>query len=131
MLQKVLAWQSECMKTQVKRVLIVEDEPDMVELLVMHAELRGYETLVATTSDEAERMLNKSPTLIILDLKLDKGHGFDVLAKVKNSITTQHIHVVVFSAQDDMRSINLAYELGADQFVEKPASIKEVFSHAS
>lgn len=118
------------MKSAAKRVLIVEDEPDMVELLVMHAKIRGYETRVATSAEEAERMLNGGLSLIILDLRLDGGHGFSVLAKAKNSITTQHIPVVVFSAQDDRDSVSLAYELGADQFVGKPASLKEVFSCA-
>ena len=114
-----------------KRVLIVEDEPDMIELLVMHAKMRGYETRVATSSEEAERMLNCNLSLIVLDLRLDAGHGFDVLAKVKGSVILQHIPITVFSAQDDMRSVNLAYELGANRFVGKPASIHEVFSHAS
>lgn len=119
------------MEHNTKRILIVEDEPDMIELLVMHAKVRGYEPLVATSADEAESMLGKDLSLIVLDLRLNAGHGFDVLVKAKTSLITQHIPITIFSAQDDMRSVSVAYELGADRFIGKPASVKEVFSRAS
>lgn len=114
-----------------QRVLIVEDEPYMIELLVMHAKVHGYEALVATSADEAIGMLVKNISFIILDIKLAQGHGFDVLAKAKNSIITRDIPITVFSEQDDMHSVSVAYELGANRFVTKSASMQELFTHVS
>lgn len=106
------------------RVLIVEDEPSFVEALTIAFDREGYEVQVATDGREGlERFRSTRPDVILLDLMLPGLPGLDVLRAVRRE---SPVPVVVVSAKDHESDVVTALELGADDYVTKPYSVREL-----
>jgi DNA-binding response OmpR family regulator len=110
-----------------KRILVIEDEPQMQLGLRDNLELEGYEVQVASDGDEG---LNKAasfnPDLVILDIMLPKKNGFDVCRELRaRSNATPIVMLTARSAETDKV---LGLELGADDYVTKPFSITELLA---
>ena len=101
-----------------KRILVVDDEPNIVALLRLYLEKEGFEVIAARDGDEALTLhLRHDPDLVVLDLMLPKQDGFDVCREIRRRGDTP---VLMLTARaDDVDSI-VGLELGADDYVTKP-----------
>jgi two-component system alkaline phosphatase synthesis response regulator PhoP len=110
-----------------KRILVIEDEPQMLLGLRDNLELEGYEVQTASDGDEGlARAASFTPDLVILDVMLPKKNGFDVCRELRaRSNTTPIVMLTARSAETDKV---LGLELGADDYVTKPFSITELLA---
>jgi two-component system alkaline phosphatase synthesis response regulator PhoP len=107
------------------RILIVEDDPSIRLGLKRSLEFEGFTVDLARDGEEAiQRAFDKKPDLIVLDLMLPKVNGFEVCRTVRKYDST--IPIVILSAKGDEGDKVLGLELGADDYVTKPFSIREL-----
>jgi len=110
-----------------QRVLIVEDEPDIRELLVFHLAREGYQVTQCRNGAEALRVARSTPPdLILLDLMLPEMDGLEVCRRLRQDPATQAVPVVMLTARGDEVDRVLGLELGADDYVVKPFSPREL-----
>ncbi|MGK3995259.1 winged helix-turn-helix domain-containing protein [Sorangium sp. So ce1024] len=105
------------------KVLVVEDEPAIAESIAYFLRRDGFAATVATTLATAEREIDKAD-LIILDLMLPDGSGFDLIGQVRRSAARAAI--IVLSSRDSEADRVAALETGADDYVTKPFSPREI-----
>ena len=109
------------------KILIVEDEPDIAELLVYNLHQAGFETITAFNGEDALKHVNiQSPDLILLDLLLPGVDGLDICRILKNSRATADIPVIMLTAKGEKTDRIVGLELGADDYITKPFSPREV-----
>lgn len=102
-------------------VLLVEDDPDLIDLAVLCLELGGYEAVAVTTGEEALRVLEERDfDVLLLDIKLPGISGWDVLDHVLTRPERRRPGVVVFSAHVGPAEVKLAQQLGAECYLTKP-----------
>lgn len=105
------------------RVLVIEDERDLVEGLVYNLQREGYDTIVAHDGQEGLRKAQTTlPDLILLDIMLPTLSGTDVLRDLRKSERTRDIPVIVISAKAEEMDQVVGFSLGADDYVPKPFS---------
>ena len=110
-----------------KRVLVVDDEPNIVMTVADRLELNGYEVITAGDGMEAlEKAKNEKPDLIILDLMLPKMDGYKVCRDLKNDLEYKHIPIIMFTAKTMAADEILGLEMGADEYVKKPFELEEL-----
>lgn len=108
-------------------ILIADDEPDLRDLLDFNLRQAGYRTLHAGSGSEALRLaLAERPDLLILDLMLPDLSGIDVCRRLRNTPATQRMPIIMLTARAAQSDRIAGLELGADDYVVKPASIREV-----
>ncbi len=110
------------------RILIIEDEPDVVDLLALNLRKTGGYT-VATAADGAEGLRKaraELPALIILDLMLPKMPGLEVCRALKTEGATRHIPIIMLTAKAEEVDRIVGLEFGADDYVTKPFSPREI-----
>lgn len=110
-----------------KKILVVDDAPDISEMLRFYFSSQGYEVLVAHRGQDAINLCQKgSPQLVLLDIMLPDMDGYDVCKRLRSNLRTSHIPII-FLTQRDERSDKIAgLELGADDYVTKPFDIEEL-----
>lgn len=109
------------------KILIVEDDPDIVELLAYNLHQAGFETITAFNGEDALRHVNiQSPDLILLDLLLPGVDGLDICRILKNNPATADIPVIMLTAKGEKTDRIIGLELGADDYITKPFSPREV-----
>ncbi len=109
------------------RVLVVEDEPDIRDLLVFHLERDGFQVTKCKSGPEALRLVRATrPDLVLLDLMLPDMDGLEVCRRLRQDPTTQSVPIVMLTARDDEVDRVLGLELGADDYVVKPFSPREL-----
>ena len=109
------------------KILIVEDERDIAELLRYNLQEAGFETdYVRNGADALHRSVEKPPDLIILDLMLPEVDGMIVCRLLKNDPRTKNIPVVMVTAKTEEKDRVAGLELGADDYITKPFSPREV-----
>ena len=110
-------------------ILIVEDEPDIVELLRYNLGRDGYTVLEATTGEAALELIRaKSPDLVLLDLMLPKIDGLEVCRRVRSSESNRNTPIIMLTAKGEEVDIVTGLELGADDYVTKPFSPRVLLS---
>lgn len=108
-----------------KKILVVEDEPSIVTLLQFNLEQVGFEVIVAMDGKEAlERATTENPQLIILDLMLPQLDGLEVCKRLRSQ--NNMVPILMLTAKDDELDKILGLELGADDYLTKPFSPREV-----
>ncbi|OAQ21691.1 response regulator transcription factor [Thermosulfurimonas dismutans] len=113
------------------RVLIVEDEPDVAEIEKHVFEREGFDTEIVQTAAEAyQRLSTHPPDLLILDLMLPDQDGLEILKFLRFRKDLTHIPVIVVSARGEELDRVLGFELGADDYVVKPFSPRELVLRA-
>ena len=111
------------------RVLVVEDEPDIRDLLAFHLEREGYLVTRASTGAEALRQLRASaPDLVILDLMLPEMDGLEVCRRLRADTGTAGLPVIMLTAKGDEVDRVVGLEIGADDYIVKPFSPKELLA---
>ena len=107
-----------------KRILIVDDEKPIVDVLKFNLEKDGYETIEAYDGETAVEMaLSQSPDLIILDVMLPGIDGFTVCKKLRQKLTCP---IIMLTAKEEVVDKIIGLELGADDYMTKPFSVREL-----
>ena len=110
-----------------KHVLVVEDEPDTAELIELHLKNDGYRVTVAGDGDQALKKVHKHmPDLVILDLMIPEITGVEVCKFIRKDPATQSISIIMCTAKTGEIDKILGLELGADDYVTKPFSPREL-----
>src|SRR5881628_3757417 len=111
------------------RVLIVEDEPDIRGLLVFHLEREGYQVVRSSDGADALRQVRaRPPDLVLLDLMLPGMDGLEVCRRLRQDPATAPLPIVMLTAKGDEVDRVLGLELGADDYIVKPFSPKELLA---
>ena len=111
---------------EVKKVLVVDDEQSIIDILVYNLEKEGYETLKATDGISAVNIaLEEKPDLMLLDIMLPKLDGLSVCKRVKNYL---NIPILMLTAKDAEIDKIVGLELGADDYITKPFSVRELMA---
>ena len=109
------------------KILIVEDEPDIVELLVYNLHQAGFETdAVLNGADALEQVKIEPPDLVLLDLLLPEVDGLEVCRTLKRDPETTGIPIIMLTAKGEAIDRIVGLELGADDYITKPFSPREV-----
>lgn len=121
-----------------KPILVVEDNPDHLELTVLTLQEQGADTAIVTARDGAEalaylfgqgayagRDTQKQPAFVLLDMKLPKLSGLDVLRSVRSNPLTALIPVVMLTSSSEQFDIIACYQSGANGFVRKPVDFSD------
>src|SRR6266704_2557393 len=111
------------------RVLIVEDERDIRDLVLFHLEREGFQVSSASSGEEALRQVrHASPDLVLLDLMLPAMGGLEVCRKLRQDPATVALPIVMLTAKGDEVDRVLGLELGADDYIVKPFSPQELLA---
>lgn len=104
-----------------KKLLLVDDEKDLVDAVVLRLEANGYEVSVAYDGQEGlDKAIKEKPDLIILDLMLPKIDGYKVCTLLKTDTKYNNIPIIMFTARAQESDIKKGKELGADAYIIKP-----------
>ena len=110
-----------------KKILIVDDEPNIVMSLEYTFKKNNFEVFIARDGQEALDILEKTfPDVIILDVMMPMVDGYATLKQIKNDTNLSHTKVVFLSAKNKESDIDKGLALGADAYMTKPFSIKKV-----
>jgi len=112
----------------VPKILIVDDEVDIVEALKSYLEDQNYRVITAFDGKEAlEKARNEKPDLIILDIMLPKINGYEVCQLLKFDRKYKHIPIVMLTARIREEDKGLGFQVGADAYITKPFEYKTVY----
>lgn len=109
------------MSSSKTRILIVDDEADLVSVLRIGLEIEGFEVIAASDGEEGLRKAREErPDLVVLDLMLPKLDGYRVCRALKFDERYRGLPIVILSARSGEQDRRLAFDMGADAFVSKP-----------
>lgn len=108
------------------RILVVDDEQDLCEILKFNLETEGYQVETANSAEEALEKVIASYNLLLLDVMMGGMSGFQLAKQLKNSEVTAHIPIIFLTARDTENDTVTGFNLGADDYISKPFSIREV-----
>src|SRR5574341_2673721 len=112
-----------------KKILIVEDERDILQLVRLYLEKQGYRTCTATTGLEGlKQTKTENPDLVILDLMLAEMDGLEVCKRLRADPKTARIPIIMLTAKAEEADTVIGLELGADDYVTKPFSPKALMA---
>lgn len=115
------------MKQTKRRILIVDDEPDICEILRFNLETEGYEVETAEGADDAQTIVESKPVdLILLDVMMSHKSGFEWAGELKGNTRTQNIPIIFCTARTMEADLLQGFSLGSDDYICKPFRISEV-----
>lgn len=109
-------------------ILVVDDEPDLCEILQFNLEVEGYAVTVAYSAEEALTLNLPTFDLLILDVMMGELSGFDMARRLKGDPETADIPVIFLTARDTEDDTVAGLNLGADDYIAKPFSLREVLA---
>jgi len=113
----------------VPRILIVDDEKDIVDLVAYNFEKEGYEVLKAFDGEKALSLVRtKKPNLIVLDLMLPGIQGLEVCKQIRRDAESAGIPIIMLTAKGEELDKVIGLEVGADDYITKPFSVKELMA---
>jgi DNA-binding response OmpR family regulator len=108
-------------KTSHAKVLVVDDEPDIVSTVKYRLEFCEFEVITATNGKEGlEKAATEKPDIILLDISMPVMNGHETLERLKNNPELKDIPVIMFTAFSDAKDVTKAVELGVTDYVTKP-----------
>ena len=111
---------------QKHKILVVDDEQDLLEILKFNLETEGYEVATATSAEEALHLDLSDFNLLLLDVMMGGMSGFAMARKLKDNPSTAAIPIIFLTARDTENDTLTGFSLGADDYISKPFSIREV-----
>ncbi len=108
------------------KILVVDDEQDLLEILKFNLETEGYQVSTATSAEEALTMDIGAQNLLLLDVMMGGMSGFALAHKLKEQPSTASIPIIFLTARDTENDTVTGFNLGADDYISKPFSIREV-----
>lgn len=116
-------------KTDLKKVLIIEDEPNLLKVLKIRVEAAGYDVFTASDAYHGiQSAVSNRPDLIVLDLMIPAGGGHSVLKSIRTSLKTRTIPVVVLTGARDEELKSKVLAEGVEAYLEKPYAPEEFLS---
>jgi two-component system alkaline phosphatase synthesis response regulator PhoP len=110
------------------KILLVDDEPDIVEFLKYNLEQNGYDVLVGHDGLQALKKLSENPDLIILDIMMPHLDGYEVYQKIRENKNFKDIPIIFLTAKSGETDEIKGLELGASDFIQKPISPKKLIA---
>lgn len=110
------------------RILVVDDEEDLCEILKFNLENEGYEVDTANSAEEALKMEISSYNLILLDVMMGEISGFKMANILKKDKKTANVPIIFITAKDTENDTVTGFNLGADDYISKPFSLREVIA---
>ena len=108
-------------------ILVLEDEPDIRKTLEYNLSREGYKVISAASIEQAKTFIKSGTfSLFLLDLMLPDGSGLDLCKKLKGNSETESVPIIILTAKDDEIDKIVGLELGADDYVTKPFSVREL-----
>jgi phosphate regulon transcriptional regulator PhoB len=112
-----------------KKILVVDDEKDIVELISYNLEQKGFAVIKAYDGQMAwERVKTAKPDLVVLDLMIPGIHGLEVCKLIRRDAATETLPIIMLTAKSDQVDKILGLELGADDYVTKPFNVRELIA---
>ena len=108
------------------KILVVDDEQDLCEILKFNLETEGYSVDTANSAEEALEKDIPSYNLLLLDVMMGGMSGFQMAKQLKDNLTTANIPIIFLTARDTENDTVTGFNLGADDYISKPFSIREV-----
>ena len=108
------------------KILVVDDELDICEILQYNLETEGYEVVTANSAEEALALPLQEFALILLDVMMGEMSGFQMARKLKDNPVTAQIPIIFITALDSEDNLVKGLNIGADDYIAKPLSMKEV-----
>ncbi len=109
------------------KILVVDDEPDLREILQCNLEAAGYDVDTASSAEEALQMMDRCPSLLLLDVMMGGMSGF-ALAKVLREERGLKVPIIFLTAKDTEEDLLHGFSVGADDYISKPFSLQEVMA---
>jgi two-component system, OmpR family, alkaline phosphatase synthesis response regulator PhoP len=104
-----------------KRILLIEDEEDIITTLVFRLESEGYEVITAMDGEAGlDKAKKEKPDLILLDLMLPKMNGYKICVNLKGDSAFKHIPIIILTARAEEADRKKSEEVGADAYITKP-----------
>ncbi|MGJ8742926.1 response regulator transcription factor [Polaribacter sp.] len=112
-----------------KKILIVDDEPNIVMTLEYAFKKKDFEVYIARDGSEALEILkHQIPNVVLLDIMMPNVDGYETLQKLKNTASLKETKVVFLTAKNKASDIEKGLKLGADKYLTKPFSVKKIVS---
>ena len=108
------------------KILVVDDEQDICEILQYNLETEGFEVDVANSAEEALELPLQDYSLILLDVMMGEMSGFQMARRLKNNPVTARVPIIFITALDSEDNLVKGLNIGADDYIAKPLSMKEV-----
>jgi DNA-binding response OmpR family regulator len=110
-----------------KKILIADDEPNIVTALEFLLQRNGYEVHVARNGEEALKLVEDChPDLVLLDVMMPVRSGYEVCTRIRERADWRHIKIIMLSAKGRDAEVNKGLSVGADLYVTKPFSTREL-----
>nr|WP_303269565.1 response regulator transcription factor [uncultured Clostridium sp.] len=111
------------------KILVVDDEEHILELIRYNLDAAGYDVIEASDGDDAvKNAINEVPDLILLDLMLPGKDGYDVCRELRSNGKTKSVPIIMLTAKSEEIDKILGLELGADDYITKPFSVRELMA---
>ena len=111
-----------------KRILVIDDEETLCEILQYNLENEGYDVDIAYSAEEALKLPLDTYSLIILDIMLGEISGIKLARMLKSNVKTADIHIIFCSARDSEDDMIMGLEIGADDYIVKPYSMRNLLA---
>ena len=110
-----------------KKILLVDDEADLVDFIKRYLEKNGYEVVTAGDGMEGiEKTIAEMPSLVILDVKMPRMDGFEMLRRLRNNVDTQYTPIIMLTQKRETQSLFQAQDMGSTDYIMKPFQVKEL-----
>ena len=110
-----------------KRILVVDDELDLRDILQCNLEVAGYEVSTAASAEEALTMMDAKPDLLLLDVMMGGMSGFALAEKLRKEYASE-VPIIFLTARDTEDDLLKGFDVGADDYISKPFSLQEVLA---
>lgn len=109
------------------KILIVDDEPDLCEILRFNLESEGYEVDTAFSAEEGLKILRSDHSLLLLDVMMEKMSGYQMANKIRKELHND-VPIIFLTAKDSENDVLTGFSIGADDYITKPFSLKTVLA---
>src|SRR4030066_1775874 len=111
-----------------KKILLVDDEVDILEFLKYNLEQDNFEVLISTNGKDALKKISQNPDLIILDIMMPEMDGFEIYQQIKKNKEYQDIPIIFLTAKSGETDEIKGLDLGASDYIQKPISPKKIIA---